>query len=187
MWIFILLIVLFILIIFFVSGKKKRDEQEVLPPSNPADIQSRRKELSASAAIGLRNLSGFNVAVDHLCGIYLFRDKIYFESKGLYLEIPMGYFQRVYTETLTDNSFFRNYIPKLPQLSLKIPSAPKLDPEEEFIEEHRLVFEVKGKNNESEYLVFAFGNEQSQAVKRFVEHCDGFRNDAAIEKEQNAQ
>jgi len=187
MWIFILLLVLVLLIILFVSGKRRRDEQEVLPPSNAADIQSRKKELNASHGIGLRNLSGFNVSVEHLCGIYLFREKIYFESKGLYLEIPIGYFQRVYTETLSDNSFFRNYIPKLPQLSLKIPAAPKLDPEEEFIEEHRLVFEVKGKNSESEFLVFAFGNEQSQAVKRFVEHCDGFRNDAAIEKEQNAQ
>ena len=185
MWIIIPILVLVCIILLLMNKRAKN--QEETPPSNAVDISNRKKELGASAGIGLKNLSGFNISVDFLCGIYLFRDKIYFESKGLFLEIPMKYFLRVFTETLSDNSFFSTYKPKFPQFSLKIPNAPKLEADEVSIEEHRLVFEVKGNGEMSEFLVFSFGNDQFQDVKRFVKTCDEFRNDAAIEKEQSTQ
>ena len=185
MWYIIPVLILICIILLFKN--KKASSQEDSPPYKAADINSRKKELGASAGIGLKNLSGFNISIDYLCGIYLFRDKMYFESKGLSLEIPIKYFQRVFTETLSDNSFFRTYKPKFPQFTLKIPNAPKLESEEEYIEEHRLVFEVKGNSDESEYLVFSFGMNQFQDVKRFVTLCDEYRNDAAIEKDQNTK
>jgi len=181
MWYIVVILIVFCIIMLL--RNKRADKKEETPPSNDAEILSRKKELGAIVGIGLKNLSGFNISVDYLCGIYLFQDKIYFESKSLFLEIPIKYFLRVYTESLSDNSFFRTYKPKLPQFTLKIPSAQKLEPEEVSIEEHRLVFEVKGSNDLSEHLVFAFGNDQFQTVKRFVECCDEFRKKAASEKD----
>ena len=183
MWYIIPILILICIILLFKN--KKAGSQEDAPPYKAADINSRKKELGASAGIGLKNLSGFNISIDYLCGVYLFREKLFFESKGLSLEIPIKYFLRVFTETLSDNDFFRNYRPKFPQFSLKIPSVSKFGSEEEFIEEHRLVFEVKGNSDESEFLVFSFGMDQFQDVKRFVSLCDEYRNDASIEKDQN--
>ena len=183
MWQFIFIIVLIFIGIMVVTRSKRNEKREALPPISDAEILARKKELGASEGIGLTNLSGFNISLEYTCGVYLFREKIYFESKGLFLDIPLEYFQRVYTETLSDNSFFRTYKPKLPQFTLKMPTASKLEPEEETIEEHRLVFEVKLNNSEPEHLVFSFGNDKVQKVKHFLERCDEYRKKAAGGKE----
>jgi len=177
MWIIILILVFIYLM--YVLGKRKtnkRDEQEETPESHDTVINERMIELGASENISLKNLSGFNLPDGYLCGIYLFRKKIVFESVNLHSEMSLKRINRIFTETLSDKSFFRTYSPKLPQFSLKIPSAPKLEPEEEIIEEHRLVFEFEGDRKSTEYLVFSFGNDQFQDVKRFVSLCDAYRN-----------
>ena len=180
----ILILILVVIGVMLINRNKNKEAQEEIPPSSDAEILARKKELGASEGIGLTNLSGFNVSVDYICGIYLYRDKIYFESKGLFLDVPLDFFQRVYTETLSDNSFFRTYRPKLPQFTLKIPAMPKLEPEEELIEEHRLVFEVKWNNtSEPEFLVFSYGNDKFQKVRQFLELCDEFRKKEAGGKE----
>jgi len=182
MWIFIIILA-FICLLLLMKNRKPSKQAEI-PEPNEAATRERKKELGASDSMCLKNLSGFNLPTDYHCGIYLFREKIFVESIGIHLEIPLKYVVRVFMETLSDNSFFRTYKPKLPQFSLRIPSVHKDEAEEVFIEEHRLVFECEVDAGLSDFLVFAFGNDQSQDVKRFVKQCDEFRSGAASEENQ---
>jgi len=182
MWLFVV-VFLFVIMIVFIRSKRPGNKVEMHAPSD-SDVPDRKKELGASEGICLKNLSGFSMPTEYLCGIYLFKEKILIESIGLFQEIPLKYVKRVFTETLTDNSFFSNYYkPKLPQFTLKVPSAPKLE-DEELIEEHRLVFECEVDVSLSELLVFAFGANQVQDVTRFVKRCDEFRKSVANEEDQ---
>ena len=179
---YIILILIFVCLLIYMSMRKKSNQQE-MTASNDADILDRKKELGASEGIGLKNLSGFSLTAGYLCGIYLFKDKTLFESKGLFLEIPHKWLERVFIETQSYNAMLRNYKPELSPYNSKRFSDEKPDPEAEFITELTLVYEFRWNNSTSDKAVFAVSHDHFQDVKRFVERCDEYRKRVSSEKD----
>jgi len=163
----------------FINSRRKGVQKET-HASNEAGIVDRKKELGAIEGVGLKNLSGFNLSSDYICGIYLFKDRILFESKGLSLEIPHGWIDRVFIETQSYNALLSNYMPD--SNSSRQPAAEKPDKEAEFITKLTLVFEFKWNNSTPDSAVFAVSLEQFQDVRRFVERCDEYRKKVSGEK-----
>jgi len=163
-------------------NSRRKGAQKETHASNEAGIVDRKKDLGAVEGVGLKSLSGFNLSSDYICGIYLFKDRILFESKGLSLEIPHGWIDRVFIETQSYNALLSNYIPDSNPSASKQSSAGKPEQEAEFITKLTLVFEYKWNNSTPDSAVFAVSVEQFQDVKRFVERCDEYRKKVSGEK-----
>ena len=166
-----------------IEPRRRRKFQMEIVESSATVILERKISLGADEGIGLMNLSGIRASADESCGIFLFGDKILFESQSESLELPFDKLKKVYVDRQTDVTDYHKNVTRS-RASFLPPNhsstkkyhidgntvKEKIDPT--FITEHTLVFEYeKEKATPSEYIVFAFSDKNQDEVNDFVTRC----------------
>ena len=152
-------------------SKKEKLHWTEVTRINLRKIQEKKRRYGADAAIGLMNLSGLQASSNGACGIYLFRNKILFETQIAHFNLPLDRLKNVYIDKQVNvasdydskqcNKVVGGYfIPYKTGFESAKNYSGKI--------EQNLVFEYITDNNSTGYIVFAYRQRQFDEVQFFM-------------------